>query len=450
MSTDIISGNSTDLLTIDPTSKAARVTQYDTAGAVISPATAAGLTAGTAKVQPTDFQFNQTLQIDNLRRVAIAHLTRLFGDSFADGVGSGEEDSGAFPATPNVTGSATGSAANGSFNMVTGATIPSTGIFQSVNVAPFLTGSVSNHQGAILFPSANLTDYRVVSRRASADTAIESSAFNVVPTPITNSGLSNALAGALIDGSYHRNEIFYQGNAAIFSVDGNVVHRMSGNTASPRTDTLDFNFTYEWLNAAGPIATLRVGNYTTTNGYFFECKYNVANVTFSARGASANRYGALPRIYRMVEGFDSQKARVVIKFEAVAPAVADTLLSIVKQTAGVDAGGATSIGATTNRVLRITGYTISCKSNAAAAAFCTLTLRQNPSGATVIGSPSWGRMDIGNTAAVVSDAKSATHYFGEAQDFSGANTLGMSLASSAITNIMSIELYGFEFPISNA
>jgi hypothetical protein len=449
MSTDIISGAGTDLLTIDPTSKAARVTSYTTAGVAFNPLSLTDLSGGTGKLQPYDLQMNQTGLITPLRHQTIGTVTRVFGDSFADGIGAGEEDIGAFPASASVTGGATGTAANGSFNMTTSATIPSTGSLISTAALSFLTGSVSHHQGAVNFPSANLTDYRVVSRRNSVDTVVESSAFNVVPTPITNPGTAGALAGALVDGLFHRLDIYYQGNAAIFSVDGNVVHRMSAQIAAPRTDTLDLNFTYEWFNQAGPIATLRVGQYTTTNGYFFECKYNVANVTFSARGASANRIGAVQRVYRQVSGYDANKTRVVIKFEAVAPATADTLLSLVKQTAGTDAGGATSIAVTSNKVLRITSGSFSVKAGAAAAAFGTLTLRQNPAGSTVIGSPSWGRFDVGNTEAVIGAARAYFFTFDDSQEFSGANTIGASLAAQATTNVISIALYGYEYNINN-
>lgn len=449
MSTDVISGNSTDLLTIDPTSKAAHVTLYSTAGAVVTPTVAADLTAGTQKAQPFDLQMNQSAVITPLRHLVGGVITRIFGDSFADGIGAGEEDAGAFPPTATITGSATGTAASGALTMRTGATIPSTGILRSTAVAPFVTGSVSVHQGGMLFPSANLTEFRVVSRRASVNTIVESSAFNVVPTAITNAGLSNALAGSLVDGNGHRLEIFYQGNAAQFAIDGNVVHRMSGNIASSRTDTLDLNFTYEWTNAAGPIATLRVGNYTTADGYYFECGYNVADVTAQARGSSASRIGPGPRIQRVTQGYDAAKTRVVIKFEAVAPGTADTLLSLVKQTSGVDAAGATSIAVTSNKVLRITGGQFSVKSNAAAAAFGTLTLRSNPAGATVIGSPSWGRFDTENTAAVANDSRWVFLNFNEAQEFSGTNTIGASLSASAITNIISLVLYGYEYNVGN-
>lgn len=449
MSTDIISGNSTDLLTIDPTSKAARTTIYDTAGAVVTPLIAANLTAGTHKAQPLDFQMNQTALITSLRHLVVGHVTRIYGDSFADGIGAGEEDAGAFPAAGTVTGTGSVSAGTGQLSLRTGATIPSTASLQSTNVLPFVTGSMSVAQNGFTFPSANLTAFRVVSRKGGVDTPIESSAFNVVPTPITNSGTAGALAGALVDGLLHRQEIFYQGNAAVFAVDGNAVHRMAGQLAIPRTNTLDLPTFYELVNAAGPIATIRCGQYNSADGYFFECQYNIADVTGTVRGCTASRIGSAPRTQKVLQGFDSARTRVVIKFEAVAPATADTLLSLVKQTAGVDAVGATSLGVTANKVLRITGGQFSVKSNAAAGAFGTITLRQNPSGATVIGSPSWGRFDVEITTAVANDASWVFFNFSEAQEFSGANTIGASLSAQAITNIISLVLHGYEYNQGN-
>ena len=142
---------------------------------------------------------------------------------------------------------------------------------------------------------------------------------------------------------------------------------------------------------------------------------------------------------------DSGRARVSITFMAVAPAVADTLLTLVKATNGVAAAGATSIGVAAGKTLRITSITFSIKANAAAAAFATLTFRQNPVGATAIGSVAEYRVDVGNTAATIGAADKVVVEFPDGMEFSGAQTLGISLAAQAITNIISISLNGFEY-----
>lgn len=142
---------------------------------------------------------------------------------------------------------------------------------------------------------------------------------------------------------------------------------------------------------------------------------------------------------------DAGRSRVAIVFQAVAPAVADTLLSLVKMNAGVAAAGATSIGVTSGKILRITAITLSLKSGAAAAAFATLTLRTNPTGATLISSPSEVRLDVGTTGATIGAADKVEIIFPDGLEFSGTQTIGISLAAQAVTNIVSIGLNGFEY-----
>lgn len=139
------------------------------------------------------------------------------------------------------------------------------------------------------------------------------------------------------------------------------------------------------------------------------------------------------------------RSLVVIKFQAAAPATADTLLSLVKNTDGVDAGGATSIGVTNGKTLRLTGLVISLKAGAAAAAFGSFNLRSNPSGATVIGSPSLLRVELGLTAATVGSAVQSTVPLPDGMEFSGTKTLGVSWTAQATTNVLSIQLIGYEY-----
>jgi hypothetical protein len=143
---------------------------------------------------------------------------------------------------------------------------------------------------------------------------------------------------------------------------------------------------------------------------------------------------------------DISPVPVQIKFFGTAPATADTLLTIVKATSHVDAAGTTSIAVTAGKTLRITGIAVSLKANAAAAAFCTVTIRVNPSGAAVIGSPIQFRVDLGNTAATIGAADKFSMTLPEgSMELSGAMQLGISLAAQATTNIVSINLLGYEY-----
>jgi hypothetical protein len=142
---------------------------------------------------------------------------------------------------------------------------------------------------------------------------------------------------------------------------------------------------------------------------------------------------------------DTGRVRCCIKFHAVAPATADTLLTLTKNLGGTETTG-TSIGVTSAKRLRITAMKVSVKANAAAAAWVTASLRSNAAGATVIGSPILVRGDTGLTAAVAnSTADPCLIPIPDGLEFSGAETLGVSLAAQAVTNIVSIELLGYEY-----
>lgn len=142
---------------------------------------------------------------------------------------------------------------------------------------------------------------------------------------------------------------------------------------------------------------------------------------------------------------DAGRTRVSIVFQGVAPAVADTLLSLVKISNGAAAAAAVSVPVSAGKTLRIIAATLSIKSAAAAVAFATMTFRQNPAGATVIGSVSEFRIDVGNTAATIGASDKVEIVLPDGMEFSGTQTLGISLAAQAISNIISISLNGFEY-----
>lgn len=142
---------------------------------------------------------------------------------------------------------------------------------------------------------------------------------------------------------------------------------------------------------------------------------------------------------------DAGRVRVTIGFQSTATATADTLLSLVKTSAGVAAGGATTIAVTSGKTLRITAIGFSIKAGAAAVAFGTMTLRTNPSGAAIITSPSEFRIDVGNTAATTGAAAAITYSIPDGMEYSGTEQIAVSLAAQATTNIVSVMLTGFEY-----
>lgn len=143
----------------------------------------------------------------------------------------------------------------------------------------------------------------------------------------------------------------------------------------------------------------------------------------------------------------TSRIRVIYKFHNVAPATADTLLSLTRLLEGQADSTTTTFAVTSGKRQRIQGIKLGVKANAAAAAWATATVRVNTAGAAVIGSPSYFRLDIGLTAAAASSTVTPAYIdFGDdGIELSGTEQIGISLAAQAVTNIISLEMWGYEY-----
>lgn len=158
-------------------------------------------------------------------------------------------------------------------------------------------------------------------------------------------------------------------------------------------------------------------------------------------GASVAATGALSVVPRR----DTGRTRVVISFQAAAPGTADTLLNLVKVSNGVAAAAATSIGVAAGKTLRINAINIGVRATVATAAFATMVLRGNPTGATLIGSAAELRLDAGTTAAVIGSSVGNSFAMPDGLEWSGTQTLGVSALAQATTNQLSVALVGYEY-----
>lgn len=225
-----------------------------------------------------DPNFAQSMMVDTHRGVRVSEIVRLFGDSFADGIGSGL-DVGTFPNTVTILDTATGGVSAGRLFFRTGsANAAASASLQSIKNATHLSGALAGWQSGIQLPTTPTT-WNVVARKDGVDTAVASGSFNGITTP------------ALPDGNFHRYEVWYQGaGSAKFMVDGVLLHSLSGQPSVVRTSTLDFPIRYELVNSASN-TTASVGMFDNQNGYFFQAIYPVADLTMSVRASSALRLG---------------------------------------------------------------------------------------------------------------------------------------------------------------
>lgn len=137
---------------------------------------------------------------------------------------------------------------------------------------------------------------------------------------------------------------------------------------------------------------------------------------------------------------------VLLTFNSSAPVVAETLVSTVKTTGGSAAAGATSIAPTTGKTLRITSITATLRATAATLPFGTIRIRSNAAGATLVGSNMLVTFDFGGTAAAIGNVGMIVVPVPDgSMDISGAATLGITFANNVTTNVVAINVFGYEF-----
>lgn len=147
----------------------------------------------------------------------------------------------------------------------------------------------------------------------------------------------------------------------------------------------------------------------------------------------------------VMRSIDASRVNISIKFNsAVAPA-ADTICSCVKNTDGADAGAATTFAVTSGKRFRVLGMTVTCRTTTAATPWALATIRMNPSGAAVVGSPIVHRLGVGGTAAVIGNTAADTLYFTEGWEISGTQQIAITFANNVATNVTDIVLFGYEY-----
>jgi hypothetical protein len=145
----------------------------------------------------------------------------------------------------------------------------------------------------------------------------------------------------------------------------------------------------------------------------------------------------------------SQIARVLFtaNFNSAAAAAADTLLTtLVVNRAGVATTGQTSIAVTSGKTMRLTSVVVSLRTTTAVLPYGVLTLRMNPSGAAVIGSPVVSQFPVSGSAAVIGNTGSLSFDLGdEGMEFSGTQQIGLSFSNNVATNVTAVSVIGYEY-----
>lgn len=192
-----------------------------------------------------------------------------------------------------------------------------------------------------------------------------------------------------------------------------------------------------------PANTIRAWNFSML-GYD---RFRVRATAFTSGSATVRIDPGTMAFQPVVSAIIQPPARtpVFLHFQSTAPVVAETLVSVVKNTAYVAAAGATTIAPASGKVLRIISLALSIRATAATTPWASMHLRVNPTGAAVIGSPSIGQYQCGGTAAVIGNTASIIVPFADGIEISGTRQLGITLANNVTTNVASIILTGYEY-----
>jgi hypothetical protein len=130
----------------------------------------------------------------------------------------------------------------------------------------------------------------------------------------------------------------------------------------------------------------------------------------------------------------------------IATVAAEAMLTLVPVRAGVAGAGVTTIPVTAGKRLRLHSMLGEFRNNAAAAHVDQFTLKTNPTGAVVVGSPSLARIELYSTAALANTGEQQSVSFADGIEFAGTEQIGIShLSDAAAIGFGTVSLIGIEY-----
>lgn len=283
----------------------------------------------------------------------------------------------------------------------------------------------------------------------------------------------------VLDANYHSFEIRYAANSIWYYVDHVLRHAVSG-TATPLTTTITLPIAIQNIKTSGAsdvlLAVRNIGNgrfgmpgsVVIETGLFAGEALSVGGgtphdsvdsgnpqkiggraqataPTAVADGDRVNGWFSPNGAQVVVDRRDLGRTPVSIVYSLTNPATADTLVTGSRSIGGAAATSAATFAASAGKTFRITGVTVSTRTTTAAVPWATVTLRMNPSGAAVVGSPAQAQVTVGGTAAVIGNTGNTNFPLLEGFEISGTQQVGISLANNVATNVVSISVVGFEY-----
>lgn len=146
----------------------------------------------------------------------------------------------------------------------------------------------------------------------------------------------------------------------------------------------------------------------------------------------------------MVQEF-KDAGRVIKAFSAsFTAAAAEALVTLVPNTDGTTAAGATSFAVSAGKRFRIQGLFLTCFNTTAAIRGCQVNLRMSASGAVSTSSPIIATAGVTTAAATIGDAASASGNIPDGLELSGNMQFGISQIGIALAG-QTVVLVGYEY-----
>lgn len=305
-----------------------------------------------ARAMLYDYETDETVGVaPQIRDLQVVQRTSLIADNFRQTTGLDLQTW-----DTAVAGTGAAAIANGRLEITTGATADSTAAVFSEVLGRFISGSHQVFRVGVKITDAGIANNKrrwgvftatsgyfyeldgttlyAVSRRAGSDTRVASSAWSEITT------FGNGTGGSA------RYEILYFGNTALFSVNGETHHRMSGEVGGlPRTNETNFPNRFECNNSSGsttPVTLVITG--TSQQRYGPDrVTPRMKNVVGAATTVIKGDSGSLHRV--VVSGGSGANTAVLYDNSAGSGTVLATL-AVNKLSGSVEFGGVFSIGLT--------------------------------------------------------------------------------------------------------
>lgn len=139
------------------------------------------------------------------------------------------------------------------------------------------------------------------------------------------------------------------------------------------------------------------------------------------------------------------RSRVIFTADRVAPAIAETLVTFVRNAAGTATAAQTTYTVTAGKVLHIQAIHVGIANTSAVSANVRVALRENIAGACTAASPVAVLLQVAAGAVAANEGANTSFSITDGLQFPAADSICISMIAAAITETATITVVGYEY-----